>query len=104
MQTHVKIKAKDQKQFMSESLRRRYEAIAAEYESAKRGKIGSLIRNLRMDKGLSQAELAKKIGVTPEVMSKIEGGERAPLFMLALQLAKVFDTEISIFDWEQRKQ
>lgn len=39
--------------------------------------VGQIIKEVRDQRGYKQQELAEEIGVTPSVMSKIEGGKRA---------------------------
>ena len=55
-----------------------------------RGLLGNTIRQARIDNGLSQEELAEKIGVTPTHIKHIESGHRQPsinvLYMLVKEL------------------
>jgi transcriptional regulator with XRE-family HTH domain len=52
--------------------------------------VGATIRMLRVDRGMSQAALAERVGVTPQQLQKYErgtsriGGGRLSLFALAL--------------------
>jgi len=43
-----------------------------------RGSFGRLVRDTRRRRGLSQAELAKALGVTPSLVSKLERGHMTP--------------------------
>ncbi len=46
-------------------------ALEAGYENFK---IGALLQEARLEKGLTQAELAEKVGTTKSYISKIENG------------------------------
>lgn len=58
-------------------------------------KIGNFIAALRKEKGLTQAELGKKLFVTDKAVSKWERGLSLPDITLLTELAKVLDTEIT---------
>ena len=45
------------------------------------------IKSLRIEKGLSQAELSEQIGCTQQALSKIEKGNRVPGVDLAIKIA-----------------
>jgi putative transcriptional regulator len=45
---------------------------------------------LRAREGLTQAELAKKVGVRRETISFVENGEYNPSLLLAVRIARVF--------------
>lgn len=51
--------------------------------------IGSRIRGRREALDLTQDELAREIGVTPQHVSRIEGGLNAPSLVLLVQFARV---------------
>ena len=53
-------------------------------------KVGNKIATLRKQKGLSQEELAEKLYVTRQALSKWENGS-VPSIDIVLQLAKSFD-------------
>jgi len=52
--------------------------------------ISNNIKRLRGEAGWSQADLAKKSGVSPAAISLIEKGERLPSLMVARKLASAF--------------
>lgn len=60
----------------------------------------------RAKKDLTQADLAKLVNVSRQTINSMESGKYVPSTVLALRLAKVFETDIeSIFtleasDWE----
>ncbi|HHT55262.1 MAG TPA: helix-turn-helix transcriptional regulator [Acholeplasma sp.] len=53
--------------------------------------IGERIYNLRKEKGLSQEQLANKLDVSRQSISKWELGESNPELVNIVELAKVFD-------------
>ncbi len=52
-------------------------------------KIGRRIRNVRMDRGLSQSELARYAGLSEQCISYIERGAREPQVLNLLRIAQV---------------
>ena len=52
------------------------------------------IKELRAEKGLTQEELAKKVGVRRETIVFLEKGKYNPSLMLAYKIAKVFGKTI----------
>lgn len=63
----------------------------------KYGKVGTIIRGARSKGGLTQAELAKKLGVTQADVSQMETNRRPVGKKMARRLAKVFNTDYRIF-------
>jgi len=57
-------------------------------------KVGNLIRYLREEKGLSQSQLGKKIGVSNKTISKWENGRGYPDTLILLSLAN--ELEITV--------
>ena len=58
---------------------------------------------LRARDGLTQADLAKKVGVRRETISFVENGEYNPSLLLAVRIARVFNMpveEIFLFEDE----
>lgn len=51
----------------------------------------------RAIKGLTQEELAKRVGVSRQTINSIEKSRYVPSTVLALKLSKVFDTPIHEF-------
>ncbi|WP_050764272.1 helix-turn-helix domain-containing protein [Thermus aquaticus] len=54
-------------------------------------RIGQVIREARLAKGLSQAKLAKMVGITQPSLSEIERGICAPSAPVMLRLFKALD-------------
>lgn len=52
------------------------------------------MRSVREEKGWSQAELAKKTGITPAAVSQFEGGSRKPTLPILGKLADVLGVSI----------
>lgn len=52
------------------------------------------LRQLREDKGVSQAEVAQAIGVAKSTMAKYDRGERQPNFAILLKIAKYFNVTV----------
>ena len=56
--------------------------------------IGKKIAEYRRAKGMTQDELAERLGVSPQAVSKWENGLSCPDIMLLPVLAKLFDTTV----------
>ena len=56
--------------------------------------LGNMISSLRKESGLSQEELAEKVGVTRQTISKWELEETAPDINQALILSKIFNVSL----------
>ncbi len=57
------------------------------------------VRSRRLERGLSQAELAQALGVSRQTINSIETGKYIPSLPLALALARAFDSTVEeIFD------
>lgn len=52
------------------------------------------IRTRREDAGITQAELARRIGVTRQTLIAIEQGKYSPTLELAFQIARAFEVGI----------
>lgn len=60
------------------------------------------IRARREDAGVTQAELARRIGVTRQTLIAIEQGKYSPTLELAFQLARAFEVGIDdLFQYPQ---
>lgn len=64
--------------------------------------IENRVRELRAVKRMTQGDLAEKVGVTRQTIVALEKGSYSPSLLLALQIAKVFDTTVeAIFYLEE---
>jgi DNA-binding XRE family transcriptional regulator len=61
------------------------------------GKAGSVLRGFRLRDGLTQTELAKRIGCPQSWVSAWESGSRALGKKIAQKLAKIFKTDYRVF-------
>ncbi|PID82338.1 MAG: transcriptional regulator [Clostridiales bacterium] len=60
------------------------------------------IRELRKQKGLTQADLAKLTGTTRQTIISIENGRYTASLSLAYKISKVFDLSIEdVFDFRE---
>lgn len=57
-----------------------------------KGKVVNAIRELRLAAGLTQAELADRVGATRQTILAIEAGKYAPSLELAFRIALEFET------------
>ena len=58
-------------------------------------KPGMKIKFLRINRGMTQGELAGQIGLTQAVMSRIESGKREPTLKELQQIGAIFDVQIA---------
>ncbi|MGK5086584.1 helix-turn-helix transcriptional regulator [Bdellovibrionota bacterium FG-2] len=63
----------------------------------KYGKVGTVIRGARAKEGLTQTELAKKLGGTQADISQMETSKRPVGKKMAHRLAEIFETDYRIF-------
>lgn len=56
---------------------------------------GDMFHKARLQKGLTQIEVAKKAGVHPNTYAKIERGEQNPTFPTIKKVAKVLDINLA---------
>jgi putative transcriptional regulator len=53
-------------------------------------------------RGLTQAELAERVGVTRKTVNTIENGVYSPSAMLAIKLAAALDVAVEALFWIQQ--
>ena len=58
------------------------------------------MREARQQKGISQTELAKLIGVSRQTVNTIENGDYNPTIALCLKLCKALDKTLNDLFWE----
>lgn len=67
---------------------------------AKPTRITNRITELRATRGMSQAELGQRVGVTRQTVNAIEGGKYSPSLEVAFKIARTFDVPLdSVFDY-----
>ena len=57
--------------------------------------IGERIRMIRKERGITQAALAKKLGISPVNISQIENGSRNPTVSTLQEIADALDVSLS---------
>ena len=63
------------------------------------GKLTNCLKKLRKDAGLTQEELADKVGVTRQTIISIEKGNYTPSVLLAIKLSQELNTKVEmLFD------
>jgi putative transcriptional regulator len=68
----------------------------------KRPPITNRVRELREDRGLSQAALAEAIGVTRQTVIAIEKNLYSPSLESAFRIARLFDAGVEdVFGWQE---
>ena len=68
-------------------------------------KIGSFIKQIRKDNNLTQKELADKLGVTYQAVSKWENGLNIPDIGIIKEISKLYNIEVNeILDGEKKKK
>jgi transcriptional regulator with XRE-family HTH domain len=66
--------------------------------------VGDNVKKLRLSAGLSQAELANRMGVDRAYVSGLEQGQRNPTVISLWHVAKALDVPIGSFFDEQKKR
>jgi putative transcriptional regulator len=68
------------------------------------GKVRNRVRELRLDRGWTQQELAVAVGVSRQSINSIECNRYVPSLELALAFARVFARSVeSIFELEETR-
>ena len=67
-----------------------------------RGRVTNRIRRLREAAGMTQAELAERVGATRQTIIAVEAEKYAPSLELAFRLARAFRTPFeTVFHYEE---
>ena len=66
-----------------------------------KAKVGEKIKQFRVMRGLTQHDLAEKIGLTEKQISKIETGVHYPQFENFVKILDVLNIDMKDFDFEQ---
>ena len=61
------------------------------------------VKMARIEKDLTQAQLAQKIGVTRQTIGLIEKNEYNPSLQLCVAIAKTLDKTLNDLSWEAEK-
>lgn len=65
-----------------------------------RKRFANKLDELRIERGLSQEQLAERAGITPEYVSRIKGGRKSPSMTVIENLANALGVEVkTLFDW-----
>ena len=62
--------------------------------------VNEKLKKARLDKNLSQGELAKQIGVARQTINMIEKGNYNPTLNLCISICKVLDKTLDEIFWE----
>ncbi|RLP06590.1 helix-turn-helix transcriptional regulator [Propionibacterium australiense] len=57
-------------------------------------RLRNIVRELRRDRGMSQAELAEAVGVTRQTVIALEKGDYVPSLLLAMNIAETLGRPI----------
>ena len=57
----------------------------------------------RMEKDLSQIDLAKRVGVTRQTIGMIEAGDYNPTLKLCIAICKELDKTLNDIFWEEKE-
>ena len=68
-------------------------------------RVTNAIRELRTDRGLTQADLAGAVGVTRQTLIAIEQGKYSPSLEMAFQIARVFGVGLDdVFSYQPQEK
>ena len=65
-------------------------------------RLGNGLKERRSELGLTQAELAERVGVTRKTVNTVENGVFTPSTLLALKLASALDVPVEKLFWIER--
>jgi putative transcriptional regulator len=65
-------------------------------------RLANRLKEVRGDLGLTQAELAEKVGVTRKTVNTVENGVFTPSALLALKLAQALNVPVERLFWIER--
>ena len=66
--------------------------------------IGEKLRNLRKNAGMTQADLAKKIGMSPSAIGMYEQGRREPDSEILVKFSKIFNVSVDFLVGIEKKK
>jgi ribosome-binding protein aMBF1 (putative translation factor) len=71
--------------------------VRAGYEDARRAiELGAMVRQLRLDAGLSQEELAQRTGMTQPALSRLERGGGIPTIAVLDRIASALNATLNV--------
>lgn len=88
--TLTKWEAYEKKMMEKPSFKKKVQELAYEYQLAKN------IIELRRKRGISQEQLAKKVGTKQPVISRVETAATKPTFSLIQRVAKALDARLEV--------
>lgn len=62
-------------------------------------RLANAIKQQRSELGLTQAELAERVGVTRKTVNTVENGVFTPSALLAIKLAKALNVPVETLFW-----
>jgi transcriptional regulator with XRE-family HTH domain len=63
-------------------------------------KLGTRLKEIRKTRGLTQEALAEQVDLSPQYLSRLEGGHQSPSLETVARLAEALDLELSeLFDF-----
>ena len=62
-------------------------------------RLGNRLKERRTELGLTQAELAERVGVTRKTVNTVENGVFVPSTVLALKLARALSVPVETLFW-----
>lgn len=62
-------------------------------------RLSNRLKPLRAERGLTQAELAERVGVTRKTVNTIENGVYSPSAVLAIKLARALEVTVEQLFW-----
>ena len=65
-------------------------------------RLANRLKEQRTELGLTQAELAEKVGVTRKTVNTVENGVFVPSTLLAIKLAAALDLSVEKLFWIER--
>lgn len=65
---------------------------------------GNTLKTLRLKEEITQAQLAKKLGITKSVISAYETGLRMPSYDILIHIAQIFNVSTDFLLGVERKQ
>lgn len=66
--------------------------------------VGKELERMRSERGASQAEIAKELGITAMAISQYERGERIPRDTLKVRIARIFGRSVGDLFYGESKQ